>query len=115
MNSSKIDQFLLSYKSEYGEMKLRGLISDVNSGKRFNRFIEDCKHQNFLPNPNTFLACVMNSIFYSFAGKVKIVATTLLLFQRWIREVDPENVITDEDYLDHFAQLIINEGNKLGI
>lgn len=110
-----INSFLTDYKTEFGERNLRKLINEVNSAKRFNSFIVECKTRRLLPNPNDFYACIMNSIFYSFAGKYKLIALSMLLLNRWNEDVNKTYGLMDENDLDHFAKRLIQEGNQLGI
>jgi len=48
---STISGFLTDYKTEFGERKLRKLISEVSNAKRFNTFIQECSTRSILPTP----------------------------------------------------------------
>lgn len=112
---STITGYLSDYKKEFGERKLRKLILEVSSAKRFNSFIHECLTRSILPNPSDFYACIMNSIFYSFSGKHKLIALAMLLLNRWNDEVNAKQGLLDTYNLDHFAKRLIQEGNQLGV
>ena len=112
---SIISEYITFYKTEFGERKLRKLISEVSRAKRFKSFIQECNTRGILPNPKDFYACIMNSIFYSFSGKQKLIAVSLLLLNRWNEEVNSKQRIFDEHDLNQFAKRLIQVGNQLGV
>jgi len=113
MYKGKIEGYLESYKSEFGDKKYRSILNDIYSRKRFNSFITTTLKGVYMPQPDVFIHCVMNSPSYMFSSKFKVAVASLILLKRWDEEVNNAHIIKDEFFMNKTVDILIASCNKI--
>lgn len=114
MMTAKLNDYFTQYRQKHGEGKIMRVFTEVETSKRFNVFISDCRFHGSLPPAKLFIECVLSSIKYAFAGNEKIALAALMLLDRWNREVNNEqDALYNEFRMTNQVEAILDEARKM--
>lgn len=103
-----VDPFIDDYTREYGERRVRKIISKIENSKSVKNYLIKLQEIGLVPHPKDVIVTVMNSPYFPLANKYTVGFASVYLLTKWNNEINADgNIASDYDLEMIFREIMV--------